>query len=75
MQPGGFRFFLLAVAVRLRVRQLLSWMTHSTISPFENSMACAIGAGKLMYHCWLSLRWMSWTLVGYPMTISLLFVV
>jgi len=30
-------------------------------------MAWARAEGKLMYHCWLFLRLMSWTLVGNPM--------
>ena len=40
---------------------------HSTVSPREKSMACARAERKLIYHCWLALRWMSWTLVGNPM--------
>jgi hypothetical protein len=49
---------------RRRARRLLSSMDHSTDSPREKSMACATAEGKLMYHCWLDLRLMSWTLVG-----------
>jgi len=41
---------------RRRARRDLSSTIHSTVSPFENSMAWATAEGKLMYHCWLSLR-------------------
>src|SRR5262245_41591209 len=54
------------VRTRLSISVLLSWMVHSTTSPFSNSSACATAAGKLMYHCSLFCRWMTWTLVGYP---------
>ena len=57
-EGGGFK--------RRRARRLLSSMDHSTDSPREKSMACATAEGKLMYHCWLDLRLMSWTLVGRP---------
>ena len=51
----------------------LSSMTHSTVSPFWNSMAFATAVGKLMYHCWGPfLRWMSWTFVGCPMLMRIL---
>jgi hypothetical protein len=50
----------------------LSSMSHSTVSPRANSMACATAEGKLMYHCSLALRLMSWTLVGKPMGTSTL---
>jgi len=52
------------VCLRCRTRFALSSMIHSTTSPLLNSMACAIAAGKLIYHCSLALRWMSCTLVG-----------
>jgi hypothetical protein len=39
---------------------------HSTVSPRANSMDWARAEGKLMYHCALARRWMSWTLVGEP---------
>jgi len=41
-----------------------SSMIHSQTSPCSNSMARAIAAGKLMYHCSLFSRLMSWTAVG-----------
>lgn len=43
---------------------------HSTVSPRENSRAWARAEGKLMYHCSLVWRLMSWTLVGKPMEAS-----
>jgi hypothetical protein len=52
--------------MRRRERRLLSSMDHSTISPREKSRAWATAEGKLMYHCSLALRLMSWTLVGKP---------
>jgi hypothetical protein len=51
---------------RRRASRLLSSMDHSTVSPREKPMACAMAEGKLMYHCSLDLRLMSWTLVGRP---------
>ena len=56
---------------RRRRRWALSRMIHSTISPRWNSMACAMAEGKLMYHCSLCFRLMSWTLVGYPIVVLL----
>jgi hypothetical protein len=41
-------------------------MIHSTVSPRSNSIAWATAEGKLIYHCSLSLRLISWTLVGNP---------
>lgn len=41
---------------------------HSITSPWRKSMAWATWAGKLTYHCWLCLRRMSCSLVGYPMS-------
>lgn len=52
---------------RRRASRALSSTIHSTVSPRENSMAWATAEGKLMYHCSLDLRLMSWTLVGNPM--------
>ena len=52
---------------RERIRWALSATIHSTVSPLANSMACATAEGKLMYHCELAWRWMSWTFVGNPM--------
>ena len=52
---------------RLRTSWFFFSTTHSTTSPRENSMAWARAEGKLTYHCWLVLRWISWTLVGKPM--------
>jgi hypothetical protein len=57
-EGGGLR--------RRRASKLLSSMDHSTVSPREKSIACATAEGKLMYHCSLDLRLMSWTLVGRP---------
>jgi hypothetical protein len=57
-EGGGLR--------RRRASKLLSSMDHSTVSPREKSMACATAEGKLIYHCSLDLRLMSWTLVGRP---------
>ena len=57
-EGGGLR--------RRRASKLLSSMDHSTVSPRVKSMACATADGKLMYHCSLDLRLMSWTLVGRP---------
>ena len=54
------------VAVRRKASRLLSSTNHSTTSPRENSMAWARAEGKLMYHCSLARRLMSWTLVGKP---------
>ena len=59
-EGGGLR--------RRRASKLLSSMDHSTVSPREKSMACATAEGKLMYHCSLDLRLMSWTLVGRPIS-------
>jgi hypothetical protein len=47
--------------------RLRSSTDHSTVSPRAKSMAWARAEGKLIYHCSLALRWMSWTLVGNPM--------
>src|SRR5581483_6261634 len=55
---------------RRRARRLLSSMDHTTVSPREKSRACATAEGKLIYHCSLALRLMSWTLVGKPMALS-----
>src|SRR5215467_8542430 len=60
-EGGGLR--------RRRASRLLSSMDHSTVSPREKSMAWATAEGKLMYHCSLALRLMSWTLVGRPIVI------
>jgi hypothetical protein len=54
---------------RRRARRLLSSMDHSTVSPREKSRAWATAEGKLMYHCSLERRLMSWTLVGKPIDI------
>src|SRR5207248_10178070 len=51
-------------AWRRRANRDLSSMIHSTDSPFWNSRAWATAEGKLMYHCSLAWRLMSWTLVG-----------
>jgi len=48
----------------------LSSMNHSTTSPRPNSMAWATAEGKLMYHCSLFCRLISWTFVGNPMATS-----
>jgi hypothetical protein len=53
--------------VRRRARRPLLSTNHSTVSPRENSMAWATAEGKLMYHCSLAWRLISWTLVGNPM--------
>jgi len=58
-EAGGWR--------RRRASRLLSSMDHSTVSPREKSKAWATAEGKLIYHCSLALRLMSWTLVGKPM--------
>jgi len=63
-------FFLSADAggsVRLSTSCDLSSTIHSTTSPRWNSMAWATALGKLMYHCSLCLRLISWTFVGNPM--------
>jgi hypothetical protein len=57
---GGWR--------RRRASRLLSSTVHSTVSPREKSIAWARAEGKLIYHCSLAWRLMSWTLVGKPMT-------
>src|SRR4030067_353329 len=60
-------FFFLADGgpfTRCRTSCPLSSMIHSTIPPRSNSIARATAEGKLMYHCSLSLRLISWTLVG-----------
>ena len=44
---------------RRSARSALSSMIHSTVSPRENSMACATAEGRLTYHCSLALRLMS----------------
>ena len=62
-EGGGLR--------RRRASRLLSSMDHSTVSPREKSMAWATAEGKLIYHCSLALRWMSWTLVGNPIGLQL----
>ena len=77
VREQGYRFFLSRPPVRLfsdrfKASVFLSWITHSTISPLLNSMAWARAAGKLMYHCSLAFRRMSWTLVGYPIFLSFL---
>jgi hypothetical protein len=63
-EGGGLR--------RRRASKLLSSMDHSTVSPREKSMACATAEGKLMYHCSLDLRLMSWTFVGRPIGLTYL---
>ena len=67
VQQASFVFFTRTgdggVERRCTMRLALSWMIHSTVSPLVNSMAWATAEGKLMYHCWLCRRWMSWTLV------------
>ena len=55
------------VEARRSASSPLSSTNHSTVSPRENSMAWARAEGKLMYHCSLAWRLMSWTLVGNPM--------
>jgi hypothetical protein len=60
-EAGGWR--------RRRARRLLSSIDHSTVSPREKSRAWARAEGKLIYHCSLALRLMSWTLVGKPIVI------
>jgi hypothetical protein len=50
-EGGGLR--------RRRARRALSSISHSTVSPRENSMAWATAEGKLMYHCSLVWRLMS----------------
>ena len=62
IEGGGWR--------RRSASRLLSSMDHSTVSPRVKSMACATAEGKLMYHCSLDLRLMSWTLVGRPIDLS-----
>jgi hypothetical protein len=47
-EGGGWR--------RRSASRLLSSMDHSTVSPREKSMAWAMAAGKLIYHCSLDLR-------------------
>jgi len=54
-------------AARRNANSPLSSTNHSTLSPRENSMAWARAEGKLMYHCSLAWRLISWTLVGKPM--------
>jgi len=54
-------------AARRKANSPLSSTNHSTLSPRENSMAWARAEGKLMYHCSLAWRLISWTLVGKPM--------
>ena len=54
------------VEARRRASSPLSSTNHSTVSPRENSRAWARAEGKLMYHCSLAWRLMSWTLVGNP---------
>jgi hypothetical protein len=44
---------------RRSARSALSSMIHSTVSPRENSIACATAEGRLTYHCSLALRLMS----------------
>lgn len=46
-------------ASRRSARSALSSTTHSTVSPRENSIACATADGRLTYHCSLDLRLMS----------------
>jgi hypothetical protein len=53
-------------ATRRRASNPLFSTNHSTVSPRANSMDWARAEGKLMYHCSLVRRWMSWTLVGKP---------
>jgi hypothetical protein len=53
-------------AARRKANSPLSSTNHSTLSPRENSMAWARAEGKLMYHCSLAWRLISWTLVGKP---------
>jgi hypothetical protein len=60
-EAGGWR--------RRRASRLLSSIDHSTVSPRVKSKACATAEGKLIYHCSLALRLMSWTLVGKPMAV------
>ena len=55
---------------RRRAKRLFCSTIHSTVSRRANSMAWARAEGKWMYHCWLALRWMSWTLVGNPKAAS-----
>jgi len=55
--PGSFLFSVIFC---------LSSIIHSTTSPFSNSIACATAAGKLIYHCSLLVRLMSWIFVGNP---------
>jgi len=61
MEGGGLR--------RRRASRLLSSIDHSTVSPRAKSKAWATAEGKLMYHCSLALRLMSWTFVGNPIVI------
>jgi hypothetical protein len=67
-EDAGRVFFSTAGGVEARrsASKLLSSTNHSTVSPRENSMAWARAEGKLMYHCSLDRRLMSWTLVGNP---------
>jgi hypothetical protein len=44
---------------RFRISTCLLSMIQSQTSPFWNCIAWAMGAGKLMYHCWEFLRSMS----------------
>jgi hypothetical protein len=69
VELGGYssRFFFEAeggVFNLRKTRLALSSMIHSTVSPRSNSMAWAMAAGKLMYHCSLCRRLINWTLVG-----------
>src|ERR1039457_625182 len=67
-EDAGRVFFSTAGGVEARrsASKLLSSTNHSTVSPRENSMAWARAEGKLMYHCSLDWRLMTWTLVGNP---------
>ena len=67
-EDAGRVFFSSArgVEARRRAKRLLSSTNHSTVSPRENSRAWARAEGKLMYHCSLAWRLMTWTLVGNP---------
>jgi hypothetical protein len=60
--PGGW--------TRRRARRDLSSTVHSTVSPRTKSMAWARAEGKLIYHCSLDRRLMSWTFVGNPMGVG-----
>ena len=60
-EDAGAVFFRTAggASRRRSASNVLSSTSHSTVSPRENSMACAMAEGKLMYHCSLALRLMS----------------